>query len=689
MEENLAARVALEGSDTVRGGVRWREMAGSLPRRLLVALGLLAALTVPLGVGTRAKTTHPADRLQRIFAAVAREFGVPEAVLVAVSYHESLWDDHGRSPSTSGGYGPMHLVQVDRVPAAEARGLGKPAWRDVRHDPALHTLDAAARLLGRPAWQLEADEVQNIRGGAALLTQYARRTLGGRIPTRIGGWYGAVADYSGSRDAAIAGAFANAVYASIRHGEARWTINGEWVRLAPQVVTPDRRTVRALELQPAATTKAECPKVLACRYVPAAHQVNNPSDPTDFGNYDVANRPKDGLVIRYIVIHDTEGSYSSAIATFQSPTRYASANYVIRSSDGQVTQMVPNEDIAWHAGNYFVNMHAIGIEHEGMAVQGASWYSEQMYEASARLVKYLARRYQIPVDRAHIVGHDGVPGPTPATQRSQHWDPGPYWDWQHFMDLVGAPPPVSDAGSKIVQIAPDFATNQPTITDCSGGSCRVLPAQPSNFLYLRSAPAANAPLIGDPALNGPGQAGSAQAADWGDKVLTGEQFVRVGRRGDWDAIDDAGRKAWLYDPASAPVTVPVAGQIVTPRAGLASIPVYGSATPESSVYPSYVPSTDRPRPVPLQYRIPAGQKYVASGLVTADFYWAPTPTRHTLVTSRTKYYQIFLNHRFAFVRASDVRMIQVAPPLPTPTPTPSPTPGETVIVVATPTPATP
>lgn len=29
--------------------------------------------------------------------------------------------------------------------------------------------------------------------------------------------------------------------------------------------------------------------------------------------------------------------------------------YVTRSSDGLVTQIVPTADVAWHAGNWYVN----------------------------------------------------------------------------------------------------------------------------------------------------------------------------------------------------------------------------------------------------------------------------------------------------------------------------------------------
>ena len=53
-------------------------------------------------------------------------------------------------------------------------------------------------------------------------------------------------------------------------------------------------------------------------------------------------------------------------------------------------------------------------------------------------MKYLAARFDIPLDREHIIGHDDVPGPLDANYAGMHWDPGPWWDWGHYMALLGA-----------------------------------------------------------------------------------------------------------------------------------------------------------------------------------------------------------------------------------------------------------
>ena len=208
--------------------------------------------------------------------------------------------------------------------------------------------------------------------------------------------------------------FADDVYDTINAGATRNTDDGQTLALTAQPgIRPDTAALSQLPLRPRpATGKAQCPRNLHCDFVPAAYAQN--SSVSDYGNYDLAGRPNKDLTINYIVLHDTEGSYTGTISLFQNPAAYSSANYVVRGSDGAVTQMVPNSDVAWHAGNWYMNMHAIGIEQEGYAIQGANWYTERLYQSTARLVRSLANRYHIPLDRQHIIGHDNAPSPTTA-----------------------------------------------------------------------------------------------------------------------------------------------------------------------------------------------------------------------------------------------------------------------------------
>ena len=88
--------------------------------------------------------------------------------------------------------------------------------------------------------------------------------------------------------------------------------------------------------------------------------------------------------ISAVAIHDTEGSYSGTISWFQNCSSVLSSHYVIRSSDGQVTQMVLEANRAYHVGSE--NAYTIGIEHEGYCSQ-PGWYTNAMYCSSANLVK--------------------------------------------------------------------------------------------------------------------------------------------------------------------------------------------------------------------------------------------------------------------------------------------------------------
>jgi hypothetical protein len=362
------------------------------------------------------------------------------------------------------------------------------------------------------------------------------------------------------------------------------------------------------------------------------------------------------MKINTIVIHDTEGSLASALATFQDPGSYASAHYVI-DADGSVYQTVLNRDVAWHAGNWYANMHSIGIEHVGTAVQGSTSYTAAMYRSSAQLTRWLASRYGIPLDRQHIVGHDNVPGPTAAYTTGMHWDPGPFWNWQRYMTLLGARVvPTAGPGSELMTISPRWKSNQPTVTQCVNGTCTTLPAQSANFVYLHQSPSDEAPLLSDPAIHPDGGPGTTQIDDWSATADYGQQFAVADRQGDWTGIWYDGQVGWFKNAPRSRTAQPTRGRLITPGPGLASIPVYGRAYPEASAYPGPVPVQSV---VPLQYSIPAGQAYPTAGAVPADYYYAKTidsslPSDHTVVVGQDTYLEIQFNHRVAYVKQSDV-----------------------------------
>ncbi|MFJ9346869.1 N-acetylmuramoyl-L-alanine amidase [Streptomyces sp. NPDC101237] len=612
----------------------------------VAALAIGGGAAVPAPALAAGGTAGEVSGLQRDFAAAADAYHVPLQVLLAVAYQESAWDAHAGQHSTDGGYGPMHLTDV--TPAMMAGGAAGAAGRqDLKRmaaAPALHTLRAAAELTGLPAERLRTDPAANIRGGAALLASY-QKDVTGSVAAGPGNWYGAVARYSQAADRQGAAAFAGRVFATIRKGVGRTTADGQRVRLAADGdVVPATAQLKALDLKSAADTATECPATVACTFVPAAAS-----------NGQVSNRPANGIRIDSIVIHDTETSYDTAVNLFQQPGGSA-AHYVMRSSDGAVTQMVPTKDLAFHAGNYSTNMHSIGIEHEGYAAHGATWYTEAQYEATADLVKYLSERFGIPLDREHIVGHDNVAGPNSSLVSGMHWDPGPAWDWNRLMSLLGVPARQHGVGpvGSVVTIAPRFETNLQTVQICpsddpTGATTACTETQQASaFLYLRTAPSDTAPLFGDQALH-PGAAGTDRINDWGAMAAAGQQFVVADKDGDWTAVWYGGSKVWFPNPHGCNTT-PAHGVKVITAAGASPVAVYGSSYPDAAEYPAGL-SPSKQAPLSM-YTVPAGQAYVATVApsLTDDYF----PSSGRVVTGAKAMYTIQYNHRVGLVYASDV-----------------------------------
>lgn len=181
--------------------------------------------------------------------------------------------------------------------------------------------------------------------------------------------------------------------------------------------------------------------VVPVQEAPASIAVTSPDYPpagwipASSANYTVSDRPA-SYQVNMIVIHDIEGSYSSAVTAFQDPSRAGSAHYVI-SRTGRIAQMVLEKDVAWHAGNWDYNTRAIGIEHEGVAALGNFTLAE--YRASAKLAASICSRWGVPMDRAHVIGHYQVPDPNHPGLfggLEHHYDPGRYWDWTNYMKLA-------------------------------------------------------------------------------------------------------------------------------------------------------------------------------------------------------------------------------------------------------------
>lgn len=178
-------------------------------------------------------------------------------------------------------------------------------------------------------------------------------------------------------------------------------------------------------------------------------------DPAPECNWEA--RTKD---VSAVVIHYTEGSYAGCISWFKNCEASVSAHYVIRSVDGQVTQMVREADKAWHART--ANGYTIGIEHEAYG-DIASFFTEAMYQSSADLVRSICSRYAVidghrtfyrdTLDNGtclnygvHDLGGEDACTKIRGHQHypdQSHTDPGPYWDWNYYYKLINEGTPAT------------------------------------------------------------------------------------------------------------------------------------------------------------------------------------------------------------------------------------------------------
>ncbi|RSS52084.1 N-acetylmuramoyl-L-alanine amidase [Streptomyces sp. WAC01280] len=640
--------------------------------------------------------------LQSQFANAAREFDVPQSVLMAVSYRQTRWESHDGQPSVTGDYNVMGLTKVDPEDVEDSNehiehlvnGTGDPsidkkidkkkmlaplpkATVDT-DDPKLHTLDKAAELIDSSTEAVQNDASASIRAGAALLAEYQKQA-GAELSEEPGDWYPAVARYSQSEDRRTADQFAKRVFESIKTGEAEITADGEQVVLpADPTVEPVKPANVPLAATSTATTATtpECPTGLVCNFDPAAYVEGK-------GNYNIASRVPygtGGFDIRQIVIHDIEGDHAAGMSVFKDAEKWASAHYIV-DYDGRTTQLVETKNEAFHAGNKTVNMHSIGIEHEGFAIKGGGgWYKEPQYDTTAALVKYLAAKYKIPLTREHIIGHDEVPGPLDRLAGGVHWDPGPFWDWNRFMAKVGAPTGAGGAGGLLtagqtVRVVPPFTSaNQPQVTyteKVDGVIVRkTAPAQPTNFGYLYTEPNSSSATIKDPYIAGViWNSGD----NWGNKVVAGSQYVVAGTSGNWTAIWYGSQKAWFYNPGGQYTSLVNTAKTVVKPVGTTAIKVYGRAYPDRAAYTGTgVPVQDDPEngtknEDPLtKYTIPAGQAYVAAGAeVAGDYYSSAYNKDGTRVQGTTKFIPIHYNHRIAWVQSKDVQVVSATAPVAT------------------------
>jgi N-acetyl-anhydromuramyl-L-alanine amidase AmpD len=129
---------------------------------------------------------------------------------------------------------------------------------------------------------------------------------------------------------------------------------------------------------------------------------------------------REGHAPRGIVIHTTDGPLIDTLKWFANPRSRVSAHYVV-AWGGRVYQLVEETDTARHAGRVAEpttplvtdenpNLYTIGIEFEDRGKPRSGKRPARQYRAGARLVRAIADRWGIPLDRDHVVGHREIRG---------------------------------------------------------------------------------------------------------------------------------------------------------------------------------------------------------------------------------------------------------------------------------------
>jgi len=332
--------------------------------------------------------------------------------------------------------------------AVEEQGLALPALRmidpddnvpiagrlELRHGK-LDTLALGASLVGATPDAIMADTQLGTRAGALVLAH-----LGATADSAT--WRGALEQLSGLDDAG-ANDYASRVLAILRTGGDYPAAGGERVHVGAHPELP----IASARITPAATPD-----------YPGAMWFT-----TSCTNKCTVGRPLGMSSVNKIVIHDTEGGWDASVATLQNDSG-KSVHYIIDGDGSRVGQFRPETDTTWHAGNYYFNETSIGIEHVGYA---SDTYDKALYAASVDLVKSIRSRWNVPLDRTHIIGHYQIPDGNSIDEMSaacsdtldacesspnyggadHHRDPGYNWQWCEYMEQLGGSCTCNDAWS--------------------------------------------------------------------------------------------------------------------------------------------------------------------------------------------------------------------------------------------------
>lgn len=346
---------------------------------------------------------HP-QSLQSMFEQASMQFNVPDVILKSIAFTETR-GVHIINDEES------HISCIGIPHVYGIMGLRNDSWFG-------NSLQKAAELSGYTVEELMYSEEKNIYGAAAYLNALANQKTINR--NDLMQWRAVVEKYSGIPQTDIVELYSYEIYRVMHDG-----YTGERLQINPDA---------AIDL-----------RVFSDKVKPGNGIQYFESDDYGPAVWDPSPNYTSGSINqRFSVVHTTQGNFAGSVSWLKNPTASASSHYIIRSSDGYIVQLVREQNRAWHAVCW--NAHMLGVEHEGF-VDNPAWYTDAMYIASANLFNHFAVRYNIPVDKNRIVGHNQWQNntwktwmasnfPTIDPTCNTHTDPGIYWDWDFYIQLV-------------------------------------------------------------------------------------------------------------------------------------------------------------------------------------------------------------------------------------------------------------
>ena len=383
--------------------------------------------------------------------------------------HQGPLAEHARTTAAAHGVPPDLVLAI----AVVERGIRLPKIRTLREDDhvaiagilelrrgAFDSLKRGAELIGRSETEIQIDTDLGTEAGILVLAELGRET--GAHDEEWRSWAEAVEKLSGYAQEHLAKDYRAEVFRTLRNGGSFPARDGEIVVLPPREDVP-------IDL----TMAPAWPRTLAAPDYPDAIWFE-----TSCTNKCNTTRNQ---TIDAIVIHDTEGGWHASVTTLQKDPG-KSVHYIIDEDGSRVGQFIPESYMGWHAGNSCWNNRSIGIEHVGYA---ANPYDIKLYQKSVELIQNILTRHSIPIDRDHVIGHHQVPNPNTLGQcvpactltfeqckqssnyggASNHYDPGPHWQWCQFMEMLGGSCRCQDTTS-----AWSCTTDGSAMWRCQGGT---------------------------------------------------------------------------------------------------------------------------------------------------------------------------------------------------------------------------